>query len=230
MNKETWNILGAVVLIAILSLLVSVTGCEEEPVDAPVDKIDEKLVSLEVGQVWECETENPFDTHVLRKIVALESGYVKYERIDGEFGGSGIGSSMSEEYFRSVADKYTEADEYVEFSLQVAKEIVAVEVPEMEEESGSEIIWLPVDPNIIELDFVTPVENTTPAISKPPVWGNGELPDEFQQFFGTSNSARLDYVQNQAINKHGLIIVEIAKRLLALEVTDPNGLVERRAG
>ena len=61
--------------------------------------------------------------------------------------------------------------------------------------------------------------------NEPPVWGNGELPVEHIKFFGTSNSARLDYVQNQAISKHGLIIVEIAKRILALEDTDPNEVV-----
>ncbi len=56
----------------------------------------------------------------------------------------------------------------------------------------------------------------------PKVWGKGDLPAEFLEHFGTDNNARLNFVQTQAINKHGEIIREIAKRLLLLEGADPN--------
>ncbi len=59
-------------------------------------------------------------------------------------------------------------------------------------------------------------------INPPPVWGKGELPAEYTDFFGDKNGARLDYVQNQAIDKHGLIIKELARRVIALEAVDPN--------
>ncbi len=77
------------------------------------------------------------------------------------------------------------------------------------------------DPN--ELIDIT----TGPVSDVLPVWGNGELPDKYQEFFGTSNGARLDFVQNQAIEKHGLIIAEIARRVVAMEGTDPNEVGKR---
>ncbi len=45
------------------------------------------------------------------------------------------------------------------------------------------------------------------------VYGKGDPPAEYQTLFGNDNGARLDYVQNQAIN--GLV-----KRINVLE--DPN--------
>ena len=58
--------------------------------------------------------------------------------------------------------------------------------------------------------------------AKPPVWGKGDLPDAFQKNFGNDNGARLDFVQNQVLDKHAKVIAEIAKRVLALEAVDPN--------
>jgi len=59
--------------------------------------------------------------------------------------------------------------------------------------------------------------------SKAPVWGKGELPAEYTSIFGNNNGARLDYVQNQMIDKHNKVIAELAKRVIALEGGgDPN--------
>ena len=61
------------------------------------------------------------------------------------------------------------------------------------------------------------------------VWGKGELPVEHQDFFGNDNTARLDYVQNRVLDKHGEILKIIAIRVLALEAVDPNAIpVETR--
>ncbi len=129
---------------------------------------------IEVGQIWESETENPFDVHVQRKILALQSGYVKYKRVD--VSGVGITGSMPDEVFCTVADKLVD------------------------------------DPNVLR----------EPAV--PRVWGKGELPVEHQDFFGNDNTARLDYVQNRVLDKHGAILKIIAIRVLALEAVDPNAM------
>lgn len=59
------------------------------------------------------------------------------------------------------------------------------------------------------------------------VWGQGELPVDYQEMFGNSNSARLDYAQTQIINRHNGIIY-------GFDTKDPNeqpvrkrGLIER---
>ncbi len=57
-----------------------------------------------------------------------------------------------------------------------------------------------------------------------PVWGKGNLPAEYQEFFGDSNGARMNFVQNQVIENQGKILKIIAVRLLALEGVDPNDL------
>jgi hypothetical protein len=51
--------------------------------------------------------------------------------------------------------------------------------------------------------------------SEQPVYGNGEPPAEYQDYFGNDNGARLDFVQNQAIS-------ELALRVQVLEGVDPN--------
>ena len=58
--------------------------------------------------------------------------------------------------------------------------------------------------------------------NEPPVWGKGDLPAEYTANFGDDNGARLDYVQNQVLDKHNKVIAEIAKRVIALEGGDPN--------
>lgn len=138
-------------------------------------------LEFKIGQVWESETDNPFDVHVLRKILAMQDGYVKYDRVDGEFRGTGIGGSMSIVIFRSAADKL-------------------IDLPEEPEP----LIETPAEPNA------------------PPIWGKGELPAEYTNFFGTDNPARLNWMQNQVLDRHGKIIAEIAKRVLILEYVDPN--------
>lgn len=57
-----------------------------------------------------------------------------------------------------------------------------------------------------------------------PVWGQGELPVEHEKMFGNDNTARLDYVQNRVIDKHGAILRVLAIRVLALEAVDPNAM------
>jgi len=51
--------------------------------------------------------------------------------------------------------------------------------------------------------------------SKAPVWGKGDLPAEYVDMFGQGNSARLDWVQNKAIDN-------LVRRVAALEGNDPN--------
>lgn len=58
--------------------------------------------------------------------------------------------------------------------------------------------------------------------NEPPQWGKGDLPDEFKSVFGNNNSARLDYVQNQVLDRHSKIIAELAKHVIDLEGGDPN--------
>lgn len=57
-----------------------------------------------------------------------------------------------------------------------------------------------------------------------PVWGKGELPVKHQEWFGNDNTARLDYVQNRILDRHGAILRELAKRVLVLEGADPNDM------
>lgn len=49
------------------------------------------------------------------------------------------------------------------------------------------------------------------------VWGQGDLPTEWQGFFGESNVARLGFVQTRAINRQGQAIAELAERVRKLE-------------
>ncbi len=57
------------------------------------------------------------------------------------------------------------------------------------------------------------------------VWGKGDLPSEWQGFFGDDNVARLDYVQTQTINNMGQAISVLAERLRKLDA-DPNDAYE----
>lgn len=56
------------------------------------------------------------------------------------------------------------------------------------------------------------------------VWGQGDLPDDWQGFFGEDNVSRLDFVQTQTINRMGQAIAELAERVRTLE--DPNDAYE----
>lgn len=58
-----------------------------------------------------------------------------------------------------------------------------------------------------------------------PRWGQGDLPTEWQGFFGEDNVARLDFVQTQTINRMGQAISELAERVRKLEA-DPNDAYE----
>lgn len=54
------------------------------------------------------------------------------------------------------------------------------------------------------------------------VWGQGELTAEWKSFFGDSNTARLDFIQTQRINRQNHIIIELMARVRKLEADDPN--------
>lgn len=55
------------------------------------------------------------------------------------------------------------------------------------------------------------------------VWGQGNPPATWQGFFGNDNSARLDYVQTQSINRQGQVLAELVERVRKLEEPiDPN--------
>lgn len=51
--------------------------------------------------------------------------------------------------------------------------------------------------------------------NEPPVYGNGNPPAEYQEYFGNDNGARLDFVQNEAIS-------QLSARIGRLEGGDPN--------
>ncbi len=178
------------VLMVILLFMVAVlSGCKEK---------------LEVGQVWETVYggDDPFapKSIVLRKIVALDSGYVQYVRI-AEWG-DGVISSMREGVFRACDAKLI-SNEPAPYPFSG--------VP-IEEPDG--IIIAVSDPNGLSLGTL---------IVKPAVWGQGELPADHQEFFGDGNASRLNYVQNRVLNKHDAILKILAVRVLALEAVDPNG-------
>ncbi len=46
-------------------------------------------------------------------------------------------------------------------------------------------------------------------------YGKGELPADYQELFGNSNTARLNYVQAQILNRH-------AAELYGVDINDPN--------
>ena len=54
-------------------------------------------------------------------------------------------------------------------------------------------------------------------------WGRGELPAQWQGFFGNSNNSRLDFVQSKVIDRQAAMIYGI-------DVKDPNGQVVHKAG
>jgi hypothetical protein len=59
-------------------------------------------------------------------------------------------------------------------------------------------------------------------VEQAPVWGQGDLPADYQAVFGNDNIARLVYMQNQVQNRHAAVIREIAIRVLIMESVDPN--------
>ena len=63
------------------------------------------------------------------------------------------------------------------------------------------------------------------AIAEPklPVWGQGELPAEWQEYFGNDNVARLNFMQTRALDRMQAIIYGI-------DVSDPNGQPMRKRG
>lgn len=48
------------------------------------------------------------------------------------------------------------------------------------------------------------------------VWRQGELPTEFQSFFGNDNNARLNFVQTQTLNSHAQTLNKQANELAQL--------------
>ena len=54
-------------------------------------------------------------------------------------------------------------------------------------------------------------------------WGKGELPKEWQDYFGDGNNSRMNYVQSQAIDKHQAL-------LYGLNTRGPNGKIVRKKG
>ncbi len=59
------------------------------------------------------------------------------------------------------------------------------------------------------------------------LWGQGELPTDWQETFGADNGARLDFVQTQKINTQVQAMQELLKRVQALELENPAELAER---
>lgn len=54
-------------------------------------------------------------------------------------------------------------------------------------------------------------------------WGQGELPEDWQNTFGNDNLARLNFAQTQRINQHQALI-------FGGSIKDPNGQTVRKRG
>lgn len=55
------------------------------------------------------------------------------------------------------------------------------------------------------------------------IYGQGNIPLDWQVYFGNDNIARLDYMQTRAINQQGQTLTELAERVRKLETAyDPN--------
>lgn len=62
---------------------------------------------------------------------------------------------------------------------------------------------------------------------EPRKWGKGEPPAEYQDLFGNSNNARLDFVQTDRINQHQNIIYGFNQQTPDGNVQRKRGLIER---
>ena len=66
--------------------------------------------------------------------------------------------------------------------------------------------------------------NETQKVDK--VYGKGDLPTGYQEYFGGDNMARLNYMQNGELSRIGQAVAELAERVRKLEVVEvanPNG-------
>ncbi len=189
-----------VLMVILLFMAVMICGCDETQ-------------PLKVGQVWEWEwNHDPFEESVTvrREVLALKGGYVQYERLDEM--AKGIVGSMEERVFRACGPRLISNEPELAEPEEAPGDSIEIEFDSVE--SGLCFIF---DPNLPELVIV------------PPIWGNGELPADHQEFFGNDNTARLDYVQNRVLDKHAAILKIFAIRVLALEGVDPNAIpVETR--
>ena len=59
------------------------------------------------------------------------------------------------------------------------------------------------------------------------VWGDGNPPADYVQMFGDDNIARLNFVQNEFINRHNQVLIELQTRIQALEMENPAELAKR---
>ncbi len=65
--------------------------------------------------------------------------------------------------------------------------------------------------------------NESQVVQDRPVWAKGELPDDWVEYFGDDNGARMDYAQSQVINSQTALIH-------GSTVKDANGLSVHKAG
>ncbi len=201
-KQRKYDVLFAAIAIVIVCLCMAlVSGCKDKP-------------EMKVGQVWQDEpTGDPFKDGppVKRKIVALKNGYVQYRRIYDTYEGELW--SIPEAVFRFGAKP-------------IVAETVGGPQIMIVHEGSLRWIWDDTLADKGHLNYYSGNEwialEELPEPNAPPMFGKGDLPAEFTDFFGIDNNARLNFVQTQAINKHGEIIREIAKRLLILEGADPN--------
>ena len=59
------------------------------------------------------------------------------------------------------------------------------------------------------------------------VWGQGETPTDYQEFFGNGNNARLNHKQNQIIDSQTAILYGITTKDLNGQTVRKRGLIER---
>lgn len=60
----------------------------------------------------------------------------------------------------------------------------------------------------------------------PKVWGNGELPADYQEMFGNRNPDRLNYAQNDLINKHEVLLRGLNGKDKAGNPIHQNGVID----
>jgi len=54
-------------------------------------------------------------------------------------------------------------------------------------------------------------------VRKPPQWGNGDPPAQWQEQFGNDNGARLDFIQSRLIENQGKALTKVVAEIESLK-------------
>ena len=80
--------------------------------------------------------------------------------------------------------------------------------------------------HLIILIAILLVAGCNETVKSSPVWGTGELTPEYIKFFGKDNTARLNKVQNDLINKHELLFYGQNKKIGEGQTAHTNGVID----